>query len=101
MKKEISKTFGNLRKYGYKVINFNSSTRLNAGMKDFIDFCIFSSRVIIFVEVKLGKDKLSEGQKETARMLSSVASLQTRIHYKTIRDLKSAKELHDLILRGL
>lgn len=71
-KAKISKAFGELRKYGYKIFNFNNKGRIQTGyMKDWVDIVIAGHGRIYFIEVKIGKDKHSEGQLETKEKLIS------------------------------
>jgi len=97
-KKEISKIFGKLRSFGFKVQNFNTPSRMNIGQKDWVDHVIYNKRYLIFVEVKLGKDKLSEGQVTTANYLSSIMALNKTVHYFIISSVKEAETLFDMIL---
>ena len=98
-KSDISKTFSQLRKFGYTVVNMNTKRALgSSGTKDFVDFCIFSKHYLVFIEVKIGKDFLSEGQKDTAIKLSSLMAINKSIHYYQIRNLNEAKQLQERLL---
>lgn len=68
-KKEISKHIKSLEKYGFKVWNFSTKHRTTSGVKDFVDFVIAGYGRIYFVELKIGADKLSEGQIRTKKIL--------------------------------
>lgn len=68
-KKEISKKIKSLEKYGFKVWNFSTKHRTTSGVKDFVDFVIVGYGQIFFVELKIDKDKLSEGQLKTKKHL--------------------------------
>jgi len=102
MKAEISKEFSRLRKFGYRVINFNSGRALNKWMKDFVDIVVFNSRILVFVEVKTEstKDRLTIEQMNTAVMLSSLATRNKDVNYSQVKNLQQAKNLVDRILTG-
>ena len=97
-KKDITKVFANLRKFGYKVQVNNTPQRMSVGQKDWVDYTIYNKRYLVFVEVKLGKDRLSEGQKETAKYLSSIMAINKTVYYFCIKTLKEAKKIHDDLL---
>ena len=56
-------------KAGYKTFNFGRKTRYDIGQKDWVDIVCIGKFKIVFFEVKVGKDKLSAGQHDTANML--------------------------------
>ena len=97
-KSDISKQFALLRKYGYKVINLNEKRSFRAGQRDFVDLCIFNAHYLVFVEVKIGKDILSEGQKDTAIKLSSIMAINKTVYYFQIKTLAEAKIIQEKIL---
>lgn len=98
-KADISNTFAQLRKFRFKVFNFNSNHKLPLGIKDFVDFVIINKNVIVFVEVKIGADKFSAGQQATALLLQSYDKLiPNRIMYRVITTNAEAKELTDLLI---
>jgi hypothetical protein len=97
-KKEVSEQFAKLTKFGYKVINFNSYKAMPTQMKNFVDHLIFNKKYFIAVEVKIGKDELSDGQKDTAEKLSSVMAINKTFYYFNIKTLPEAKNLCDKIL---
>jgi len=64
-KKEISKSFRELEKLGFKVWNFSSNKRLNIGMKDYVDYVVLGRNAEHKIELKIGSDNYSEGQLDT------------------------------------
>lgn len=91
-KKEISKAFRLLEKYGCKVFNFSANKRLSSGMKDFVDYVVLGRSKVYFVELKIGKDDFSEGQLGTKGHLLKIGGnvryhIATEKNYKTIIDL--------------
>ena len=100
-KGEISKEFARLRQFGFKVWNFNSNRAFKSGMmKDFVDHLITNGKYIVFAEIKIGKDILSDGQKETAKYLSSASIHNKFTHYKLLTEMKQVKKLVDDLLGG-
>jgi len=99
-KNDIAKEFLKLKKYGYKVKSFGDNRSLRRGQTGFVDTVIFNRKNLIFIEVKVGKDTFSEEQLETADLLSSVAAINKTVYYYIVNDVKDAKLLVDIILRG-
>ena len=74
---------------------------MNRGkMSGWVDHVIYNSKYFIMIECKFDKDFLKPGQIETARLLSSIASINKTIHYFQIKTIKEAQSLHDRILKG-
>lgn len=63
-KSDISKSLKDLRKYGFLVFTFNAWRGSHSGNKGFPDHVILKGSRMYFLEVKIGKDKLSKEQKE-------------------------------------
>ena len=101
-KAEIGKTFRRLEKFGYKVKNFGSNSKLKGRQSGFVDLVIFNAKYFICIEVKAEstKDKLSDEQKETAKLLSSIMARNNTFYYEIIRTAKEAEKYADRILRG-
>ena len=76
-----------LRKYGYKVFNFNSDRKFNRGkMSDFVDIVVMGAGLLYFIEVKLGKDRYSSGQIETKELIERICERNKTIVYYTVTD---------------
>lgn len=95
-KKAISKAFRELEKLGFKVWNFSSNKRLNAGMKDFVDYVVLGRNAVHFLELKLEGDKFSDGQADTLERFNILVkhhekiviyNILTEFNYTTIIDL--------------
>lgn len=92
-KKAISKAFRELEKLGFKVWNFSSNKRLNAGMKDFVDYVVLGRNAVHFLELKLKGDKFSDGQADTLERLDKlnglgvVYNIVSELNYTNIIDL--------------
>jgi hypothetical protein len=99
-KADFNKVFNELRKWGYTVINFSDKRALRKGMKDWVDYTIFGKRLIIFIELKIDKDKLSSGQTETALKLTEIAERNSTVIYKQIKTLQEATFIVDYLLRA-
>jgi len=76
-KTEITKALNQLGKYGWSVKTFNSNRYNMKGSKGFPDHVLVnaSKKLLIFIEVKLGKDKLSLKQCEYLVALREVAEV--------------------------
>ena len=98
-KADFNKVFNELKKWGYTVLNFSDKRALRRGMKDWVDYVIFNNHSLTVIELKIGADKLSEGQKRTNEKLSSIAD-SGLINYAVIRTIEQAKSMVDKYLEG-
>ena len=92
-KSAISSEFARLREYGYLVFNFNQKTRFGSGMVGFCDHLIIGFGRIIFIEVKIGKDKLSIEQEQLRAEL-----IRTDAEYVLITRLNEAQKMSDWLI---
>ncbi len=99
-KKEITKEFNRLKAFGYEVITFNSNRPLRGQQKGFVDHFIFNVKFVVFVEVKIGNDKLSEIQERTMLKLSAASVFNKNMDYKTVKDVNGARQIVDNLLKG-
>jgi hypothetical protein len=76
-KTEISKALKHLENYGWIVKTFNSNRYNMKGSIGFPDHVLVnaSKKLLIFIEVKLGKDKLTQAQTNLLTALDSVAEV--------------------------
>ena len=76
-KTEITKALNYLENYGWIVKTFNSNRYNMRGSKGFPDHVLVNSskKLLVFIEVKLGKDKLSPQQCEYLVALREVAEV--------------------------
>ena len=100
IKQEVSKEFSRLRSFGFLVVNFNDSRPLRKQQKSFVDFFITNGKYLVFVEIKIGRDVLSEGQKETGRYLSSASIHNKNTFYKLLTNMRQVRKLTDDLLSG-
>lgn len=98
MKSDISKIFSVLRNYGYLVYNFNAKKELPLGFKNFVDHLFVSRDLLIFVEVKIGRDKLSNDQTYLKELIEKLQTRNQSIYYFLITSVESAKHLINNIL---
>lgn len=96
-KKEISKAFRELEQFGFKVWNFSSNKRLNAGMKDYVDYVVIGRGKEHKIELKLTGDKFSDGQLETKEKILEIGK---PVYYHEATE-HNYKAIIDLILSGL
>jgi len=101
-KTSISEIIRSVKKFGFKVINFNSKTTLRKGMKDFVDYVVFNKKKVAFIEVKIGKDKYSEGQLETRDMLINASKLSKGIikYYEITSNEEARKFVSEILSEG-
>lgn len=76
-KSEITKALKQLERYGWIVKTFNSNRYNMTGAKGFPDHVLVNAtkKELVFIEVKLGKDKLSPEQCEYLVALRGVAEV--------------------------
>ena len=87
-------------KAGYKTWNFSRKTRYDIGQKDWVDIVCCNGFKVVFIEVKVGADKLSQGQMETAAILTALnLSNKYIISYEVITEL-NYKDIVCQILEG-
>uniref|UniRef100_A0A6H2A2P8 VRR-NUC domain-containing protein n=1 Tax=viral metagenome TaxID=1070528 RepID=A0A6H2A2P8_9ZZZZ len=99
-KAKIGGIFRGLDKYGYKVKSFGDNRSLRKGQSGWIDVVIYNYKYFICIEIKTTdtKDKFSDEQKETAKMLSSIMAINKTFYYQVIRTEKEANNYFDRIL---
>ena len=70
-----------IEKHGGTVITFNSNRFATKGAKGFVDHVIFYKYSIYFVEVKIGRDKISSEQKHIANLILDINKQNRNINY--------------------
>ena len=98
MKTLISKEIARLRKFGFTVYNFNLNKSLPPGIKNFVDHLIISERYLIFVEVKIGRDKLNPEQIDLMNLISFLGIRNKSIHYQLLTSIKQTKDFVSAVL---
>lgn len=75
-KTDITRGLNCLKRYGWIVKTFNSNRYAMTGSKGFPDHCLINAakKRLVFIEVKLGKDKVSEDQATTLQALRDVGA---------------------------
>lgn len=99
-KREITNELNRLKDFGFTIVTFNDSRPLRSAQKNFVDHLIFNRKYIIFVEVKIGQDKLSDGQKIIGEKLSACSIFNKNTFMKYIKSLDDAKLLVGKALKG-
>lgn len=101
-KADINTIFKSLERFGYKVKSFGDNRRGRKASKSWVDNIIFNRKYFICVETKTEdtKDRLSEGQKETAELLSNISTLNKTFYYFQIKNDREAMNLRDRILEN-
>ena len=97
---EIKKALIRLRDFNCIVFNFNSNRPNNAGLAGHPDWLILTPKLnAVYLEVKIGKDSLSDAQKAVLNRLSSVMGLpHSRVIYSLCKSSKEAKQISDRII---
>lgn len=99
MKKDISKVFSKLRDFNFIVFNFNFKRGFPIGLKGFVDHVFFHKKKgICFVEVKIGKDRLTPEQEAIKEIIQNLSIATKFIKYRIIKTEQEAKELADYLL---
>jgi hypothetical protein len=93
-KSNITKKFKQLEKYGYLVKTFNDRRAISKGAKGFIDHLIIGKGRMYFIEVKIGKDKLSNEQEAFMMEVN-------RVKCNNIYYLIATENNYELFFRGI
>lgn len=96
-KGEIAKAFKWIEKYGFKVRNMGDNHRGRKSRKDLPDCFIVGHGCFHAIEIKVGADKLSKGQKEYADELKKVEKKNKTVFYWLCTE-KNYKQIIDKIL---
>jgi predicted type IV restriction endonuclease len=96
----IKKELTRLRGFGFRVFNFNNSRANNAGTTGHPDWLIIKpKKYIVWIETKIGDDKLSEIQQAVINELSHFAGLpNSPVHVRIIKNQKDAQTLQQQLL---
>lgn len=100
MKSEITKIFNTLKEAGYSVSTFNSHRAVGKGMLYFPDHVFIGHGRIIFVEVKIGKDTMSDGQQKLHTIIQESVVKNRFVDSFIVRDTESAIRVRDRILNA-
>ena len=82
-KTDITNKVKELRKFGWKVIIFQTNRRGRNAANFMTDYLILGHNRVIFAEAKFDKDVLSKGQEEIKRLIES-AIIETPSGYKNL-----------------
>ena len=100
-KSEIKKNLILLRRRGCFVFNLNNKRPNNAGTAGLTDWIIITKSNVVFAEVKIGKDELSETQNDIKARLEKIMLIpNSRIYYYIIKNGKDTERLQGKILLG-
>lgn len=96
----IKKELVRLRGFDFLVFNFNSNRANSAGITGLPDWLIIKpKKYIVWVETKIGNDKLSEIQTKVINTLSHFAGLpNSPVHVRIIKTAKDAEKLQEQLL---
>ena len=99
MKKQITDKINQLKKIGMNVITFQTDKRKRRSEKNMTDYFIYGKGWVIFIECKIGKDKLSEGQENLKTELSYAQCYNDRLIYAIITETNYINLVNELISR--
>jgi len=101
LKNDIARYIKNaFTKAGYKTWNFSRKTRYDIGQKDWVDIVCCNMLRVVFFEVKVGADRLSDGQAETASLLTAInLRKKSAVVYAVLTEL-NYKDIVNSILEG-
>ena len=94
--KEISQVFQTFKKLGGITFNYNSKRGYTSSQSGWVDHVIIWKRVMYLVEVKLGKDQLSEEQALLGKKVYD--DLNYEVQYYIITSVDQAREFMNLVL---
>ena len=80
-KSTITEELNNLRRFGFEVMNFNHNDKMPAGARDMTDYLITGKDKVFWIEAKLGRDKLTEGQR---RYMNWIIRISERLGHRTV-----------------
>jgi len=97
-KTQITNSLKNLEKHGYKVITFNHYKAMPKGATGFIDHIILSTKgtSIYFIEVKIGKDRESDKQREFREVIERFEKKNKAIHYRQVTELNLGEVINEV-----
>jgi len=96
-KTDFTNAFNELTKFGYNVKNFNSKRKMGSGAVGFVDHMITGNGHLVFVEVKIGADKLRPAQKDFAEKIMTVVNKNNTVKYWQISKLSEAMGIVDYL----
>jgi hypothetical protein len=83
VKDELNK----LKKYGWRILTMNSNRYIPTGFKYWPDHTLVHPDVgIVFLEVKLYKDIMSEGQKNLSIVLNNISQRSDSVFFYEINE---------------
>jgi hypothetical protein len=82
-KSEITKRLNNLKLYGWNVKTFNYNRKMPSGCKGFVDHVLSNPQkgYLIYIEVKIGKDRESSEQSEYQKICEKVSEVNKYFQY--------------------
>lgn len=100
-KTQVKDCFKQLEKHGWTMFTANSNRKVSPGMKYFPDHHLFGHKKVIYIEVKIGRDVLTEGQLEVQRRLVDLmVALDFKTVYYFLADETDYQLIRDKILRS-
>lgn len=100
--KLVSRTYAELRKFGFLVYNFNTRRKMQESMAKLCDQLIVGATGIHFIEIKLEstRDRMKPNQLLFKKLIEMVASKTVWVKYWMISSLEEANVNFEFILNG-
>lgn len=97
---QIKQAFTRLRDFGFIVFNFNSHKANNKGLAGHPDWLFITPKLqLVYVEVKIGSDKLSSEQQRIINRLAQIMGLPySRVYVFVCKTGAYARKLSDDML---
>lgn len=97
-KSDITKSFNELRKYGYLVFNFSHNKPVSKGNAGWVDIVVIGKGYVIFIETKIGKDKPSPEQLKTK---DNIENTYGWVHYFTVTETNYKEVVLKILTKDL
>ena len=87
--------------YNWKVFTFNSQHKMPTGTRGFVDHVLINKNgYIVFIEVKIGNDKLSEKQKEYQEVYEKIMQNNKMFKYYIMTEKNYIDIIKDIYFIG-
>lgn len=86
IKSEITNYLNSVKKFGGEIKTFNSNKYTGKGFIGFVDHMIIYKGYLLFIEVKIGKDKTSKKQNNFSKFLQTVCEKNPFVFYLIVNE---------------
>lgn len=96
-KKQITEKVKELKKLGLELITFQTDRQKRRQEKNMPDYFLYGRGYLIFLECKIGKDKLSKGQEIMLTELEYIAKKNKSVYVSIITDKNYNDKINEII----